>query len=287
MPHLDTIGVKHHWFSVQGLGLHALEFLVPELANGHPDRPPLLLLHGVTGQAWLWLEVATRLAPGQRVIALDLRGHGQSQWSADLQYGTAQHVLDLEGVVQALRLDRIFLAGLSWGGLISIAYAARNPNVVSRLAVIDVEASFEEAPEAVPPRPHEFESIASLLDWERKANPRAAESLIARVAIESVRPAIDGYWVRKYDPFFLGCWPFRLDNCWSDLQSLACPTLMVNAENSFVRLSVMKAMADRTASGQLQTVPNCGHLIPLEAPEALSDLMQRFFESAPVVVSRE
>lgn len=285
MPHLDSIGVKHHWFTVQGLGLHALEFLVPGPASDHADRPPLLLLHGVTGHAWLWLEVATRLAPGQRVIALDLRGHGQSQWSADLQYDSAQHVLDLQGVVQALRLERICLAGLSWGGLIAIAYAARNPSVVSRLAVIDVEASFEEAPEAVPPRPYEFESTASLLDWERKANPRAAESLIARVAIESVRPAVDGYWVRKYDPFFLGCWPFRRDDCWSDLQRLDCPTLMVNAENSFVRPSVMKAMADCAASGLLQTVPNCGHLVPLEAPEALSDLMHRFFEPAPAVAA--
>jgi len=265
MKSLASTALRHHFVDGAGIRIHAIEFM-PSVDVNQCERPALLLLHGVTGHAWLWHDVATALSESRRVIAIDLRGHGDSQWSSASAYETADHVADLEAVVNALELSRFSVAGLSWGGLIAIAYASRFADRLERVAVIDVEASFTQPPDAVPERPGEFDSIESVEQWERQANPRAGAAAIALAARNSVRPAAAGRWARKHDPFFLRSWPFRLDDRWAELRELRAPALFISAENSFVR-----------ARAEFVSIPDCGHLIPLEAPAALAAQLHQFF----------
>lgn len=263
--------VKHRFIpGAQGL-LHALEF-------GHADTDafPLVLLHGVTGHAWLWHDVAQRLATERRVIAYDLRGHGDSQWSADASYDTGHHIADLQAVVDALGLRRCVIAGLSWGALIGIGFAVRHPQRVERLAIIDVEASFTVDQDAVPPRPAEFARFEDALAWERNAHPRASQDLLALFTQQSLRPTEGGRWVRKHDPYFLRRWPFRRDDRWLELQGLKPPTLLLHGARSFVQVQVMRAMAARIAQAQFDEIGDCGHLVALEAPVALAERLARF-----------
>lgn len=274
---LVTNLVRHRYISVPGGLLHALEFG----ADGGGDVPPLLLLHGVTGHAWMWHDVAQRLSVSRRVIAYDLRGHGDSQWSANGRYNSEDHIADLEALADAMGLKRFSMAGLSWGALIGIGYAVRHPQRVERMAIIDVEPSFLADENAVLERPASFGSFDELLAWERNANPSSSDALLALFARHSVRPSEGGGWTRKHDPYFLRRWPFRRDDRWSELRSLRLPLVLINGERSFVREEVMKDMAACVPGAQFEVVNDTGHLIPLEAPDALAQRLARFLDASP------
>src|SRR5258706_2650216 len=102
------------------LKLHYLEW-------GRPDAPPLVLLHGWRDHAHSWDWAAARLQRDYRVIAPDLRGHGDSEWSADGDYANVSLVYDLAELIESLRLAPLRIVGASLGGNCCIRYAARYP----------------------------------------------------------------------------------------------------------------------------------------------------------------
>lgn len=83
---------------------------------------PILFLHGGGINAHTWDCVAVMLSDRYRCVALDQRGHGDSEWSPVLDYRITAHVGDLEGFVEAIGLERPIVVGQSMGGLNSIAY---------------------------------------------------------------------------------------------------------------------------------------------------------------------
>ena len=267
----ESAAVRHMYFSGEAGEIHALEF------GQDSTQPPLLLLHGVTGSAWIWHDAAQALGRRRRVIALDLRGHGQSGRSASGRYATEDHVHDLALVADQLDAPVIDLAGQSWGALIAMRYAGSHPGKVGRLAVIDVEPSFEQDESAVHPRPRHFGDIGEVVDWERKANPSAPEPLLAVWARQSVQHAGQGGWERRHDPYFFEKWPFRRDDLWATLPGLHMPSLLVHGKRSFVREPVMRDMAATMPDARLIVLEDCGHLVPLEAPQALATLLEEHF----------
>ncbi|WP_316157387.1 alpha/beta hydrolase [Cupriavidus sp. BIC8F] len=254
--------------------LHVLAF--GEHTTG---APPLLCLHGVTGNAWLWHDVADHLSQGGLVLAPDLRGHGDSRWSAKAEYSTSDHVRDLAGILDALEIEVCDIAGLSWGGLIALEYTANYPGRVRRLAVLDVEPSYQQADDAVPPRPTQFPDRNSVYTWERAANLNAPDPLLHLFAASSVRPGDDGTWARKHDRFFFTRWPFRNDDAWATLEQLRLPTLFLHGERSFVRRQVMEEMAARVHGAVFHSLKDTGHLLPLEAPQSVSEHLEAFLRS--------
>ena len=108
---------------------------------------------GVIGNAWNWKAVAAGVRDRRRVVALDFRGYGESQWSPAHDYTTSDHVADLAALIDSLGEDRVDLMGSSWGALVAIQYAAENPGRVGRIVVVDVEASFAQSETDLFPRP--------------------------------------------------------------------------------------------------------------------------------------
>jgi lipase len=117
-------------------GLHAHTF-------GPENGPRLLLLHGVTGTGTRFRRFAEEELPGVRVIAPDLRGHGDSTW--DPPWHVERHVADVLALMDDLGLDRVPVAGHSFGGLISMRLAGVTPGRVERLALIDPVAGLSPA----------------------------------------------------------------------------------------------------------------------------------------------
>jgi pimeloyl-ACP methyl ester carboxylesterase len=261
--------VWHAFENVGELRLHRLHF-------GEGPRP-VISLHGVTGHAWMWSEVAAHLRGEFPVVSLDLRGHGDSQWSASGSYRTDDHVADLSGVVDALDLEQVDLAGSSWGALVALGYAARNPDRVRKLAMVDVEPSFEQGETDVFPRPRSFADHAEAAAWERQATPHAPESMIEVMAAFGTRPGEDGGLHRKHDPYFFERWPFRADDRWEELRALELPVLVVHAEQSFVRGEVAERMAKETGNGRVVHIGDSGHLVPVEQPAVLAETLLGFF----------
>lgn len=120
---------SHTYFS-QRLRLHYLDW-------GNPDRPPLLLLHGSRDHAHNWDWVARRLQDRYHLIAPDLRGHGDSQWSLGSTYAPAELMSDVAQLVHQKRIAPVRVIGHSLGAIVGLRYAGTFPEEVMRLVVVD------------------------------------------------------------------------------------------------------------------------------------------------------
>lgn len=265
----ETHPVRHSFVYSGDLRLHRLDF-------GGSGRP-LVCIHGVTGHASLWHDVTAGLTSLRRVVAVDMRGHGDSQWSVDRAYRTDDHATDLEAVVHDLGHTQVDLAGLSWGALVALAFASRHPDRVGRLAMVDVEPSFEQGETDVFPRPREFEDHAAAAAWVRETNPNAPDGMVEVVAGMGTRPGPNGALIPKHDPFFFERWPFRSDDRWDELRALSLPVLVVRADQTWVRAEVAERMATEAPDGRLVQIANSTHLIPVEQPAELGRALMTFF----------
>src|SRR5207245_6022642 len=148
-----------------------------------PKARAMVCLHGFTSHAHSWDALAEAMREKYQVLALDQRGHGQTEWATD--YHPARRVEDMEAFVAALGLEPFVLVGLSMGGRVAFQYAARHPETVERLIIVDI------APEAAPTgmgrigeglRARDvFDDPEEAFQAARKANPRPAdEELRAR-----------------------------------------------------------------------------------------------------------
>ena len=149
-------------------------------AWGDSSAPTVLLLHGLTGNAWEWDPIAAVLARRFHVLAFNQRGHGASAWASD--YAAERMVDDLTRVTAALGLESVGLVGHSMGALNGFLFAARHPVLVKRLVIVDFgpdsmspaartewSAYLRAAGQATYSDPRE-----ALAEWHA-ANPRARE----------------------------------------------------------------------------------------------------------------
>ena len=113
-----------------GLRFHYLEW-------GKKDAPPVLLLHGIAQQCHSWDFISLALSDKYRIIALDARGHGDSQWPGDSDYSLEAHQRDLDAVVEALCLKDFVLIGHSMGGRNGYIFTSRRPELVKALVIVD------------------------------------------------------------------------------------------------------------------------------------------------------
>lgn len=102
---------------------------------GSPDGPEILALHGLTGHGRRWEALAREHLPDARIIAPDLRGHGRSPWTPP--WSIESHVTDLLGVLDAEATGPVLLVGHSYGGALALHLAARAPERVRGLVLLD------------------------------------------------------------------------------------------------------------------------------------------------------
>lgn len=249
------------------------------LLDWEGERPPLVLLHGVGGNAWMWAGLAAELGRSRRLLALDFRGYGDSQWSARQEYRTEDLAGDVGALAAALELERFDLVGFSWGGLVALAFAAAQPQRVRRLAMIDIPPSSPLPEEAIAPNFRaRFDDHADAVEGERALAPRGEEATLATLAALGTRAEGQGL-TRKMDPYLTRRWPFRADDRWDELRELPLPALVVHAADSPV-LSADDAAAMAALPGvSLVTVPDCGHLVATEQPRLLAAAIDDFLNS--------
>ena len=245
----------------RGLAFHHLRWV------GGPGTP-IVCLHGVTGNAWSWAGAAPLLAAAADVLALDLRGHGRSDWSPDGDYATATLADDVAAIVDG----PVDVVGSSWGGLVGATLAARRPDLVRRLVVVDVPPTFTVGADAVPPRPAGFATRDELLAFERAANVHAPDAVIEALADGSV----DEHLRRRHDPLFFTRWPFRDEDHWPAFSAVSCPSLVVRATDSPV-LAADVAEAEAVVLGtEVVEIGPSGHLVHVDAPVAFAEAVLRF-----------
>jgi pimeloyl-ACP methyl ester carboxylesterase len=258
---------------VNGITLHYLDW---GLDRGPADAPPVVLLHGITGHARVWDHLAERLAPRHRVLALDQRGHGDSDPAPDDDYRVGTMADDVAAFVGSLRLDRFALLGHSMGGRIAIKYAADHAARLERLVIVDIGpdinlAGLQRVRDMMANAPERIESEEWAVEYIRRANPLQDVDMLRERVRHGLRRAPDGELTWKYakglrDMMREG----RRDavDLWEPLPRIPCPTLIVRgAESDILSAEVAKKMAERLPDGRVVEIAGAGHTVPADRPE--------------------
>ena len=116
---------------VGDLNLHYLEW-------GTTGNPPVIMVHGLSGNAHGFDDLAPHFVAKYHVFSVDVRGRGNSDWAEDGDYSNEAYVSDLEGFRAALGLERFSLVGTSMGGRISLSYSGTYPDRVERAVINDI-----------------------------------------------------------------------------------------------------------------------------------------------------
>lgn len=212
---------------------------------------PIVALHGITNSGAQWTATADALASGRRFIALDARGHGESDWDPGEAYAVDQHFADVATVLEALGIERCVLAGFSMGGGVAILAAACLPERVAGVAVVDAY-----------PHPEQSPGSAGIARWvaERAHLTRRFDPAIAR----RFRELLDEGVATRAD----------LRPLWAAVE---CPALVVRGAQSNVLLAeTAEDMLRTLPHARLRTLSGVGHAIPEERPGDLAVLLETF-----------
>jgi non-heme chloroperoxidase len=166
--------------------------------------PAFLLVHGLSSNARLWDGVAGRLAEaGHPAYAVDLRGHGESDQPPE-GYDTATAAADLAALAVALGLEKVVVAGQSWGGNVAVRLATQHPELVAALALVDGGwidlaadfASWEACAAALRPPDIDGTPVRRVRDWMRRAHPDWSAAAV-EATVANLRVGADGRVTRR------------------------------------------------------------------------------------------
>jgi len=272
-PSVRLTSPEHCFDVIAGRRLHHLDY------GG--DGEPVVLLHGVGGTAWVWHAVAPLLAATHRVVSVDLRGFGLSERSPEHAYSTDELAGDVIELLDRRGLGLPALVGFSWGALVALAVATRRP--VRRVTIVDLAPSSPLGETDVAALPYRSTSHEAAVAQERALAPRATAEMLERTVSLLTVPATDGSsaLVRAIDPFFLDRWPFRSDDRWAELAAVTVPVLVVRGgESPVLPADIAARMATTAPDGRLVTIPDCGHLVPVEQPGPLAAAVAAFLAAS-------
>ena len=259
---------------------------------GTRGRPPMLFLHGGGLNAHTWDLVCASLKLERHCMALDQRGHGESEWSPEMDYTTESQVGDLEAFVDAMGLERFVLVGMSLGGANAMAWAGRHSQRIAGLVVVDVGPETRAAgARKIAAFTSETTPLASVDEFIERAlafNPRRDRELLRRSLLHNLRRMPDGRWMWKYDQRHRGkvdpdAQARRRDLLWSAVDTIECPTLVVRgAESDVFHDEDAERLAGRLRQGRWVRVERAGHTVQGDNPAGLLVPLRAFLnEVAP------
>jgi pimeloyl-ACP methyl ester carboxylesterase len=244
------------------------------------DGPPLLLLHGILQDSLSWRPQLSGLSSGFTVIAWDAPGAGRSS-DAPESFRMAEWADCLAGFMEALRLDRAHVLGLSWGGVLAQRLYARHPGLVSSLILADTYAGWAGSL----PAPVVASRLASAV---REAELPAPE-LIARWLPGLLSPAAPAALRADIAEIMSSFHPrgFRTmaravaeADERGGLSGIRVPTLLVwGDEDARSPLGVAEALRDAIPGAELVVVEGAGHMSNLEQPALFNVAVRRFLAS--------
>ncbi|HLZ26428.1 MAG TPA: alpha/beta hydrolase [Chloroflexota bacterium] len=258
MTSLDVDIAQLKFVDLQGYRMAYREWGAPAAATA------LVLIHGITSSSLSWVRVAPRLAAGRRVIAVDLKGHGDSDRPAT-GYRLADQADEVAGLCTALGLADVSLIGHSWGGGIALQLAARGDLPIKRLVLEDpAVGQASQTPEQAAQREQMAAFYVSSVGLSRdEADARARPNLALGWTEQDVAGKIDA--AMKGSPASIRA-VFSENGRWDladRFAGLRCPTLLVRAEVSRGGVVGPDAVARASANPRVKvvTVPDADHNI--------------------------
>lgn len=267
-------GPASHTYFSQRLRLHYVDW-------GNRGKPPLLLLHGGRDHCRNWDWVAEAFRDDWHVIAPDLRGHGDSQWSPDGSYTMAGYLYDLAQLVHQQRLAPVTIIAHSLGGNIALRYAGIYPGAVAKIVAIEGVGPpravlAERAARSIADRmdewireqrvlsgrmPRRYASIEDAFHRMQEENPHLTAEQARHLTVHGVNQNEDGTYSWKFDNY-VRAWP-AYDMAGKDIQALwariTCPTLLLYGEESRSGDPSADGRARPFANAQIVGIPKAGH----------------------------
>jgi pimeloyl-ACP methyl ester carboxylesterase len=263
--------------TVNGLRLH-----VVETGEASAGRPAIILLHGIARHAHTFDHIAGEFSRTYRVLAVDMRGHGDSAWSQPGAYLVQDYVKDLEGLVDQLRLTRVTLLGNSTGGRVAQVYAGLHPDNVRTLVVEDVgperpqniaDAFARRVEQEKDGWASEDELVAQLVTQNR----RTPEPLLRTYAHFGLKRRDDSRLIWKRDPNLVK--GFVETELWASVSKITAPTLYVIGGGSrIVPPETQQKLKETLPNVRLVVMPGLGHYPDEEDTVGFMKIVQDFLK---------
>jgi pimeloyl-ACP methyl ester carboxylesterase len=275
----------------QRLRLHYVDW-------GNSEAPPLVLVHGGRDHCRNWDWVADDLRRDWHVIAPDLRGHGDSEWSQDGTYMAAGFVYDLAQLIHQQQLAPVTLLGHSLGGNIALRYAGLYPENVAKLIGIEglgpsprmlaerlskpfpdrLRAWIEEQRGLSGRLPRRYATIEDALKRMQAENKHLSPEQARHLTQHGVNQNEDGTYSWKFDNY-VRSWP-PYDMTAADVEGLwariTCPTLLVYGRESWASNPAKDGRSGHFRNAEIVTVEGAGHWVHHDKLPEFMALTRRF-----------
>lgn len=259
---------------LDGLGIHWLEW-------GRKDAPVIMCIHGSWGTAESFTPFAQHACVRHRVIAPDLRGHGQSDWVEEPGGYLPEKVAgDIVALMTFLNVPAAHLIGLSLGGLVACQVADMLPAQLRSLTLVDIAPSLPPDVEAGLRAgfnyPLSFASLDAAVAWACAdelwtQGPALRDDLHSRL-----RQRDDGQWTWRADARFFEAsdrlrWFDAREQFWGPLERARQPVLLMRAGRSpLIDDEVVAEFQARVPTGRVAFLPDAQHSIPISDPGAFT-----------------
>lgn len=276
-----------------GLRLHYLFRANPE------SQDCCLLIHGFTNDAHIWDGLAVKLQRFHNVIAVDMRGHGDSEWDNEAKYTHPQMVEDIYTLMNSLRFRCWHIIGHSLGARVATLLVSRKQLAPASFVIIDtgpevravgvnkVRTDAESTPESFPGVDAFYDYLSGIYLFGQPERIRA-------MAEHGLKKTDDGQWIPKTDPAFTAAlwkpdsyrgnsddlkYPLT-DELWHALANIRAPSLVLKGQASAIlaRQVAEKMAHEIMPNAELQVIPRAGHAMMVDNPSAFEDAVERFVQ---------
>jgi pimeloyl-ACP methyl ester carboxylesterase len=273
------MGAPRSRFSHSSPRIHFLEW--------NPDASrTVILLHGNSANAWWWQWVADELPKDLRLLAIDQRGHGDSEWVKPPAYKPHDYAADLANFIREEVPDRHpIIVGHSMGGVVTLAFAHHYAELARGVVVVDTAVvstrgrdrflhRLKALPTVVYPDLETAKARFRLMPNEGEIH----QDRVLAIAEKSLMPSESGGYTLKFDreSFFGGDGLHVMDT----IRELRVPTLLVRAGKS--RIMTQESSEAAAASNphtRLMVIPDAHHHVILEKPAEVARLIAEFVAS--------
>jgi pimeloyl-ACP methyl ester carboxylesterase len=248
---------QDRFVTVDGLRIHYLDW-------GGEGKQPLILLHGIGRVARTFDHIAGHFAETHRVLAVDMRGHGDSAWDPKAAYLVEDYVKDIHGLAVQLRLRNIVLWGNSTGGRVAQVFAGMYPDLTAGVIAEDVG----------PERPREiadgmtnrlkqedergWASEEALLAALKNQNARTPETVLRAYVRHGSKQRPDGRVIWKRDPAIGN--GFVPTDLWRFVREIKSPIIYIlGGRSTIVPAATQQQLKSTLPQVQIETLPGLGH----------------------------
>jgi len=263
------------------LRLHYLDW-------GNDKGQPMLLLHGFMAHAHVWDYFAVHFQSHYHVIALDQRGHGESQWSKDGAYSLDDHFSDIAHFIETLDLNEVILIGHSMGGRHALLYAACVPSTVDRLILVDARpgndlraaSTLRQLLATFPLKAHSLKEVVQAI---QNLYPYLSREMCYHIVNHGYKRVHKRTYIPKYDTRIgqqSDNTGYVTEELWPFMEHVPCPVLVIRGqESSFLSRKVTQQMCRAFHQAEFKEIPESTHMPVQENPVATKKVITDFLQN--------